>query len=57
MSYKGKPSEPNKMILKLKKTQLKFTKWEKKRSKLSKEANLEKSDVFSAKGIVLKITK
>ena len=57
MSYKGKPSEPNKMILKLKKTQLKFTKREKKRSKLSEEANLEKSEVFSAKGIVLKITK
>ena len=57
MSFKGKPSEPNKMILKLKKTQLKFTKWEKKRSKLSEEANLEKSEVFSTMGIVQKITK
>ena len=57
MSYKGKPSEPNKMILKLKKTQLKFMKWEKKRSKLYEEANLEKSEVFSTMGIVLKITK
>ena len=57
MSYKGKPSEPNKMILKLKKTQLKFMKWEKKRSKLYEEENLEKSEVFSTMGIVLKITK
>lgn len=45
------------MILKLKKTQLKFMKWEKKRSKLFEEANLEKSEVFSAMGIVLKFTK